>query len=493
MSENNENIPLDEMMRNLKKDSVQKRHSRAEGGERVVRADGSEAIKVKSKKRRTVQPKKEKEKKLTKLKVILIASAIGLLLLSVIGYSVLLGYYNGNRFKSKISETIVNVSGAEVELGNVDVSSASAKISQIDLKWSGENSLLKKLNLVDIHADFGVLAFIGGGWGGSAVGVNKAELELEMSKKNPTLNTKSERPVDFKFGLYQCSNLNVNFGEDSLWSFKNASVSYRVSDDSDDQFSLGSGDLTIPFFGEFTVKTGLVNCSASIAQVYLGMEAVGHKGIINLDGTTGYNEGSNVDFKTKLENYSLRDWVDPRARRFISGKIKYGEGTLKMKLGEIESFVTNTNFSTRVAVVKDFEFINTIAQLLEGDYYPSPRFTDESSMTMKRTKHRVEFTDIDLLQAEQMRIKGNFTIDEKNKISGSLKVGLPVMVLSSKHGKQIKEVFKDDDGEYVWVDVTLGGEASQPLDDLNEKFKEAAVKLGNQVPLFEQKFKELTE
>ena len=109
MSENNDNIPLDEMMRNLKKGVHQKQSRKVEGGELVVRADGSEAIKVKSKKRRSVQPKKEIEKKNAKRKVMLIAGVIGLVILSFIAFSVLLGYFNGNRFKSKLSETIANV------------------------------------------------------------------------------------------------------------------------------------------------------------------------------------------------------------------------------------------------------------------------------------------------------------------------------------------------------------------------------------------------
>ena len=51
----------------------------------------------------------------------LILAAVILLLLSVISFIILLGYYNGNRFKTKVIETIVNVSGAEVKLGRLDV------------------------------------------------------------------------------------------------------------------------------------------------------------------------------------------------------------------------------------------------------------------------------------------------------------------------------------------------------------------------------------
>jgi len=495
VSEDNENIPLDEMMRKLKKGSVQKRSSRVAGGERVVRADGSEAIKVKSKKRRSIQ---SKIKKGNKRKVILIAAAVALLLLSVISFSVLLGYFNGNRFKSKVTETIVNVSGAEVELGKLDVSPASAKLSKIDLKWSGKDTLIKTLKLKNIDADYGMLAFIGGGWGGSAVGIEKADLVIEMGKNNPHLNTVSERPVDFKFGLYQCSEVNLDFGENSLWSFKKGSVSYRVSNENNDQFSIDSGDLKVPKFGDFKVQAGLVSLNVDGAQVYLGLKSESQVGSVNVDGTVGYTEGSPVELKIELKDYPLKDWIDPRARRFFNGKIQTGKGILKMELGDMESFDIITKITSRLIRVNDFEFVKTISEHMQEEYYLKPDFVDESKMTMKWTKGRIEFTDIDLLQDAQMRIKGNFTIDENDQMSGTLKVGLPVMVISTKRGKVLKEVFSEDDGEYIWADVIISGKASTPRDNLDEMLQGASIKeskingdKGDK--LFELKFKKLTE
>ena len=333
MSNNNKNMPLDEMMRNLKKGGHQKRSEKIEAGELVIRADGSEAIKVKSKKRRSVQPKEEAEKKSIKRKVIIIASLIGVLLLSVIAFSVLLGYFNGNRFKSKVNETIVNLSGADVELGKLDVSVDSAKLTKIDLSWPAGSTVLKNVRLEGVNADYGVLAFIGAGWSGSAVGVERAEIELEMEQEKPGLNTKLERPVDFKFDLYQCPILDIDFGEGSLWSLKGGAASYRQSEEGEGQFSLDAGRFTIPVFGVFNVRNGLLNFKSNQAELYLGLESEDHSGVINLDGTSGYAKGDLVELKTDLEDYSLNEWVDPKVRRFLSGRILSGEGTFKMKVG----------------------------------------------------------------------------------------------------------------------------------------------------------------
>jgi hypothetical protein len=498
VSENNEKIHLDEMIRKLKKSSVQKLSIKAEGGERVVRADGSEAIKVQSKKRRNIQPRKEKERKSNRLKVKLILAAVILLLLSVISFIILLGYFNGNRFKTKVIETIVNVSGAEVELSRLDVSPASAKLSTINLKWSEADTLIKNLKLKGISADYGMLAFIGGGWGGSAVGVESADLVLEMGKNNPRLNRAPARPVDFKFGLYQCSELNVNFGKGSLWSFKKGSVSYRVSDGNDDQFSVDNGNLKVPKFGDFKVQTGLVSLAADSAQVYLNLKSEDQMGDFNIDGVVGYSEGSPVDLNIELKDYSLKNWIDPRARRFFNGEIQTGKGTLKMKLGDIESFDITMKITSRLIRVNDFEFVRAISEYLQEEYYVKPDFVDESKMTMIWTKDKVIFTDIELLQDTQMRIRGNFMIDANDLMSGTLKVGLPAMVISTKRGAVLKEVFSEDDGEYIWADVIISGKSSTPRDNLDEMLKEASikkspVKVDAGAELFELKFNKLTK
>lgn len=493
MSQNKDNTQLDEMMRKLKKQNVQKKSSDNERGERVIRANGSEAIKVKSKKRRTIQPKIEKEKRNNKRKIILLVASIALFLISIIVFSILLGYYNGNRFKSKITDTIINVSGADVELGKLDISPAAAKLSKISLKWPVKDSVIKKIDLKGIDADYGMLAFIGGGWGGSNVGIDQADLSLEMANGRSQLTTNSERPVDFKFSLYQCSELNINFGQDSLWNFSKGSASYRVTEDNDEQFSIDSGDFSIPRFGDFSVNTGLASFDADQAHIYLSLRAKNHSGVINIDGTTGYTKGSSIDLKTKLEDYTVGEWMDTRARRFIKGKIESGNGTLKMKLGDIESFDIVTKMTSGIIRVNDFEFVNTLSKELADDEYLESMFRGNSKMTMRWSKRRIEFSDIDFKQEGKLRIKGNFTIDENDQMSGNIKVGLPVIILTSKKVKILNKVFKEDDGEYIWANLTIAGKVSLPEDDLNEMFKKASIELGGKQKFFEHKFNELSE
>ena len=221
-------------------------------------------------------------------------------------------------------------------------------------------------------------------------------------------------------------------------------------------------------------------------------------GDFNIDGVVGYSEGSPVDLNIELKDYRLKNWIDPRAKRFFNGEIQTGKGTMKMKLGDIESFDITMKITSRLIRVNDFEFVKAISEYLQEEYYVKPDFVDESKMTMIWTKDKVIFTDIELLQDTQMRIRGNFMIDANDLMSGTLKVGLPAMVISTKRGAVLKEVFSEDDGEYIWADVIISGKSSTPRDNLDEMLKEASIKkspikVDVGAELFELKFNKLTK
>ncbi len=476
MAGDNDNIQLDEMMRNLKRGEARKQAvDVGEGnGKQVIRADGSKAIKVRTKKRRSVQPKKELEKKSVRRKVILIAAAVSLLLLSVIGFTVMLGYYNGGRFKATIKDSIVNIAGANVELGNLDVSPSSSDLSKIDLTWNASNSVIRSLKLNGVVADCGVLDFIVGGLGGSAVGAKEGTMELAMSDQNASFNTSSERPFDYPFTLYQCSVFNIDFGDDSLWKFTNGSLSYRPAEEAGDlsgQFSLDRGDFTVPNFGEFRVRNGLMTFGSQEAEIYLGLENLEFDGEVNLDGTTGYKEGSTMDFKTEFRNYNLKGLLEPKARRFFHGEVESGEGLFKMKLGDENSFLMTSDLVMQSVRLSDFPFIDTLTEFVEDDLYSSPSFSDKCHLTITRTSSVTEYKNIYFKQEGFMSLKGDLSIDSVNMISGTIKLGLPITVKAGKNKELFKSVFTEEDGEFIWMTLTLSGDLSEPKDDLREQLE----------------------
>jgi len=454
VSENNENIPLDEMMRNLKRGAVKKKAIDIESGEHVVRADGSKAIKVRTKKRRSVQPKKEVEQKSIKRKIVLIGIVVSLLLLSVVAYSFFLGYYNGSRFKSDVDQSIVNFSGADTELGVLNVSLSESTLSKAHLTWPDEGATLKDLTLTNLVANCGVFEFVTGGLSESVVGMDTASLQLELNDKELNLKISPERPFDYQFSLYQCSSLDVNFGEGSDWSFKEGYASYRPSGDvGNGKLSIDGGELSTPIFDGFLVKNGILELGVKEAKVFMGLDSKEYGGQINIDGVVGYNKDSLIDLKTTIRNYKLKGLLDSKTRRFFHGEVDSGQGTLKMKIGDINSLEMVSDLNISDVILNDFSFVSDLAKLMDNSYYTNPTFTNGSSMTVKRSAERTEFVNVNLLQEELMCVKGNVSIDEFHNLTGVLQVGLPVMVLSNKrNGDLYRALFSDGDGEFIWCE-----------------------------------------
>ena len=485
MSENNDNISLDEMMRNLKRGEVKKKAVDIESGKRVVRADGSEAIKVRTKKRRSVQPKEEAEQKSAKRKIILIVSVISLLLLSMIAYSVFLGYYNGSKFKSDMHQSVVNISGANAEIGTLDVGSTTSSLSKIQLTWNDEGSVLKEFNLSTLVADWGVLDMVSGGFGNSTVGILDADLKIELSDSFSNLNISNERPFDYPFSLYQCSLLNIDFGGSPHWSFENGSVSYRPNKEESGnfkgQFSVDRGDFKIPIFGEFKVRNGLIELDRQQAKVYLGLESEEYGGKINIDGVSGYVRNSSVDFKTKIKDYVLKGLLEPKTRRFFHGHVESGEGIFKMNIGDLDGFEMSSKLIMRDVRLTDFPFIRSLADLVVEGHYANPALSDKLSMTLRRSKKVTEFVDIDFKQEDFMWLKGDLSINELNLVNGELKLGIPVTFLSGKNGKLLRSVFADDDGEFIWTTVKISGDLSVPKDDFSQQVNKFTIKSDEQI------------
>ena len=482
MSENNENISIDEMMRNLKRGEVKKKAIDIDSGERVTRADGSEVIKVRTKKRRTVQPKQEAERKSLRSKIILISAVISLLLISIIAYSFLLGYYNGNRFKSDVSRSITSLTGANTELGALDVGTFSSSVSKVHLSWEDKGSLVREFTSSTIFADCGVFDLVadGVGVGGTTLDASEAELKLVMVDELSEYDTSTEFPFDYQFNLFQCSSFKIDFDDGENWGLQESSISYRVNEEDSGflkgKISLDSGEFKVPLFGDFTVQNGLIEVGDMEAKVYMGLNSTEFNGQFNIDGTCGYTRNSSIDLVTTMRDYDLKGLLEPKARRFFHGRVSSGEGTFNMKMGDLESFEMSSDLVMRDVTITDFAFIRGLAQLMDDDFYTNPKFSDKLTMKLKRSNKVTEYSDIDLKQEAFMYVKGSLSIDELNLISGMLEVGLPVTVLSGRNAELLRSVFSYGDGEFIWVRVNISGDLLKPTDDFSQQIEQFSSK-----------------
>jgi len=483
VADKNENISVDEMMQNLKRGSNKEIKQSADpatdlkDGTLVTRADGSKAVKVRSRKRRSHQPKKEKEKKKTRNKVILICSGIFLLLIAGIAFVVTLAHYNGSKFSEKLVTTIESRSGAEVEMRGANVSVGSTEMMQLSFDWKSPNSVVDYLKIDGVRAEYGVFSFFGGGWSGPEVLADSGEIRLNLLENPEQISVGEDEPVEFDFSTYKCNNLNAIIGKDENWLVKDTQASFSVNAKGEKQVYFYGGVLKAPFFEEHTIKSGVVGIKPTVADLSLVLQPKKGDGTVSLEGEVGYKDASSISLATKFTEVNMKDWVDIKTQRFIYGDITSGEGVFKMKLGEFESKEILTHVKSNKVVISKFSFLETLALEMNNDFFSRrPSFESGSSFSMNWTKDKVVFSNIKLVESLRMQLKGDFEVLRTGEISGKFKIGVPIISLSPAEIAKLKKVFKEDDGDFMWTDVTIGGSIATPTDDLAQQFESAKVK-----------------
>ena len=183
-------------------------------GELVTRADGSQAIKVRKRKRRSKQPHKEAAKRSTRVRVAQIASAVILLILLVTALAGTVVYINSAAYRASVIAKFNATTGADTEFIQFRANPAASDVARANLRWP-EGNALKFLTMVDIHAKglFGGIA--GGRWSVDEVSAGSATLHLDTPRagepRRSTPAPTGKPPVGI--GRLAVNSLDVNVGD----------------------------------------------------------------------------------------------------------------------------------------------------------------------------------------------------------------------------------------------------------------------------------------
>ncbi|RYD33152.1 MAG: hypothetical protein EOP87_11540, partial [Verrucomicrobiaceae bacterium] len=138
-----EKYSLDEMLERLQSKPSS---TPEESGELVTRADGSQAIKVRKRKRRSTQPHKDAAKKASRMRAFQVSSAVILMILAGIMFGGLIIYANSSPYRKKIVSKFSNGTGANVRFQQLQNSPTGMTAAQAAMEWP-EGNLLKSLTL----------------------------------------------------------------------------------------------------------------------------------------------------------------------------------------------------------------------------------------------------------------------------------------------------------------------------------------------------------
>jgi hypothetical protein len=122
--------------------------------------------------------------------------------------------------------------------------------------------------------------------------------------------------------------------------------------------------------------------------------------------------------------------------------------------------------------LSQFKFLGHLSIVLDDRWYELPNFDDEVKLLMSRSGEIVELKKIHLEQRARMIINGSMaTKDAAGNISGSLKVGVPDIIVAASKDRRLDILFSPVKDGYRWVDIELSGSGAAPADNFKDQYQ----------------------
>ena len=132
-----EKYSIDEMMDRLKSSQS----PNPDDGELVTRSDGTKAIRVRRRKRRSSQPLKEEKQAVRRVRIVQVTAAMVLVMLAALAVGGAVIYANSSPFREALVRKIEQATGATVELEQFRMNPKTANAGGLSLKWPAGNVL----------------------------------------------------------------------------------------------------------------------------------------------------------------------------------------------------------------------------------------------------------------------------------------------------------------------------------------------------------------
>jgi len=480
-----ESYNIDEMMDRLKSRSSD---SSTDEGQLVTRADGTKAIRVRKKKRRTEQPHKERERR---IRVIQVAGLLIFLLLILLSLGGLTIYVNSPPFRESVVSKIGWATGADVELNQFRMNPSGANAGGVDLKWPSGN-VLQSASLRLVHADVSPISYFGGVIGGQELDANTAAVVLRLPEPNMPATTWPEADGDFPVHFAQCGARKF-----SLLMQGAKGVALRLSDSeatfisprqsNPAQLILSKGALNITGWSQLQLDRAHIEFLADKADLVGLRLNYGNdlKGALGLSGFVApYDVREPSVLRLEADAFLIPGITGEDLGNLLEGRIDaapdLGPTELSLRFGEQPS--ASLRFAFRGTLgnpfrLKNFPFLYGLTQTLEDEWCTQPEFNDVVSGLIVRSPEYVELSQLELCSKGRMIVKGGLTRDHLGRLSGRLHVGVAHGMIKASENLVLDKMFGPPQESYRWIQVEISGTAKKPTDDFSQQYEAALAKL----------------
>ena len=481
-----EKYSIDEMMDRLKVGPSET----PEDGELVTRSDGSQAIRVRKRKRRSSQPHKEVRHRTRRARIVQVSAALILLFIAalIIGGAII--YANSSPFRQGLVRKIEQVSGATIELQQFRMNPKTANAGNLSLAWPAGN-VLKSLSLRGPSAEISPASFLGKSMTGEEVLFGFGALALQVPSPGQALRNfpapTGESPI--RFNRYRISRLDASLGNPAapliMLTQTEASLSPETVSGRP-QLSLYQGALAIDGWPKLRLDRALIEFRGTEADI-IGLRVLHeteNRGALEFSGTVApYQPDQPSTLAVKLDAFELSGIIGPALGRLFSGRIDSLPVADSNYLAflPVEKTSPSLDVSFRVSPtskieVQGFPFLFGLSQTLgEDPWFVHPVFEDNAVGVIHRQGGIVTLRDLQMESKDRMALRGEISVAANQTVSGNLQVGLAEAMIAAAPTSRLNSMFGPPKEGFRWLTLKLSGPVADPLDNFKELFSAAPV------------------
>lgn len=479
-----EKYSIEEMLERLKEKASENPSAEPE---LVVRADGTQAMRVRRRKRRSEQPQREEAKRHRHARMFKVTVALVLMLLIGLGITGAFVYANTVPYRKSITRAITESVGAKVEFKLFRVSPASANASAIELEWPDGN-VLKSLQLVGVSAKISLLSLFGTSLRGEDVAANNGTLVLQAPTSGaPVLATPDPGGhIPVEFNRVFVPKFDAIIGDPAQPRFKLSSAEALLRMDperNETSLHLYRGSLQLAGWPSFKIDRGVMQFHGAETEL-IGLRLIDSQpkhGILELAGTLRpFATDAPTTLKVTLENFDLGELLGPELGALISAAVDTRAGTRSNTLAFVSGSSANVNldlaFKSSIsskASLKGFPFLQSLVRTLNDRWYENPSFLEEVTGVIHRTDASMEIRDFKLESKSRMAINANLACAADKSLSGTMEIGIPESIAELSLNGKIDAMLSPARDGFRWLSLKIGGSLTHPNDNFAELYAAA--------------------
>ncbi len=494
-----ERYSIDEMMDRL---NSQSSDAGSDEGKLVSRADGSKAIRVKRKKRRTHQEKDAARSRRQKVRMVQITAVILLLMSVVIAVGFATVYVNGAPFREGVETKIEQSTGANVEMTQFRMNPTSANAGSLELTWPDGN-MLGVLSLGGLKAKVSPLTLFGESFTGQDASASRGHLVLRAPKvRADKVHHDHLGDLPIQFGEYTIRDFRFQYqnvdGNSLVQVLESEAAFIPPNEVKRPQLLLARGNVSIVGWPKFVLDRAhieFVDGKTDVVSLRV-KDGVDGKGIIEVSGIMDpYSREASV-LDVSAESYSLSGLIGDEMGRLFSGRVDsvpgQGLSSLAVHLSENPQVTLSLQFRNALAApvqLENFPFLFGLSQTLGDEWFSKPAFLDDVTGKIRRVNREVILEDLDFSFKGRMALKGMVAMDANKRLSGELEVGVTNGMIQSAGNDVLDKMFEEPKGGYRWIKIDVSGAASDPKDNFKQLYEQALKsekeKPRTEIPSFE--------